>query len=478
MKGVTETLIIPEEIRDKTKFCFECGICTASCPMVELLPADYNPRSLLQRVLTAPREALEENMLWLCAWCYRCYKMCPQGVKPPEIFQRFKSEAAKRGVLSGFQEAISLIEKELPFPLVCWHTCFHPERAIDDDRVKGVYEELVSRGSTREVLKSPACKETIAIIGSGPAGLTAAFELAKMGYRATIFEALPYAGGVLRKSMPDFRLPKRVLESEIALLKELGVEIKTNVKVGKDVSFDDLRVNGYDSIFVAIGAHRGKKLGVRGESLAGVIDALDFLWKAKSQKKVDLGEKVGVIGGGNVAVDAARMALCQGVEESIIFYRRSREEMPANLWEIMEAEKEGVQLNFLTSPVEILGTGGKVAGLKFLKMKLGELDETGRRTPIPIEDSEYSVQLDAVIIAIGETSEVDFLPEEVEVDRGNRILVNPITMETSVAGVFAGGDSVTGSATVIEAILAGKRAAYSINQYLTEIKMKRRRGDA
>lgn len=404
--------------------------------------------------------------------------MCPQGVKPPEIFQRFKSEAAKRGVLSGFQEAISLIEKEVPFPLVCWHTCFHPERAaIDDERVKEVYDKLVSRGSTRKILKRPVHRETVAIIGSGPAGFTAAFELAKMGYKTTIFEALPYAGGMLRKSMPDFRLPQKVLESELAFLKELGVEIRTNVKVGKDVSFDDLRVNGYNSIFVAIGAHRGKKLGVRGESLVGVMDALDFLWKAKTEKTFALGEKVGVIGGGNVAVDAARIALFQGAEESIILYRRSREEMPANPWETMEAEKEGVKLKLLTSPVEILGTGGKVVGLKCISMKLGERDETGRRTPTPIEESEYSVKLDAVIVAIGETSEVDFLPDEVEVDRGNRILVNPITMETSIAGVFAGGDSVTGPATVIEAVLAGKRAAYSINQYLTEIR-KRRGEDA
>ena len=182
---------------------------------------------------------------------------------------------------------------------------------------------------------------------------------------------------------------------------------------------------------------------------------------------------MGVIGGGNVAVDAARMALSQGAEESIILYRRSREEMAANPWETMEAEKEGVKLKFLTSPVEILGTGGKVVGLKCIRMKLGERDETGRRTPTPIEESEHSVKLDAVIIAIGETSEVDFLPDEVEVDRGNKILVNPITMETSMAGVFAGGDSVTGPATVIEAILAGKRAAHSINQYLTEIRKTR-----
>ena len=150
--------------------------------MVEVLPAYYNPRSLLQRVLTDPGEALKENMLWLCAWCYKCYKMCPQGVKPPEIFQRFKSEAAKRGVLSGFQEATSLIEMEVPFPLVCWHTCFHPERAtIDDERLKEVYDKVVNRSSTRKIVKRPLRKETVAIIGSGPAGFTAALELAKMG---------------------------------------------------------------------------------------------------------------------------------------------------------------------------------------------------------------------------------------------------------------------------------------------------------
>lgn len=469
--------LIPKEIREKTKYCFECGICTASCPMAELLSTYYNPRTLLQKVLTEPEKALKEDNLWLCAWCYKCYKRCPQGLKPPEIFQLLKSEVAKRGLVNGFKKAISIMQKDIPFPVICWYTCFHPERAeIGNKRLTDALEKLITqRTQTRKKETATSHKEKVAIIGSGPAGLTAACELAKKSYPVTIFEALPEAGGMLRKSMPEYRLPRKALESEIQLLKDLGVEIRTNTTIGKDVGFDELWRDGYKAVFVAVGAHKSRKLGIEGEELEGVVDALDFLWKVNMQQKVSLGKKVGIIGGGNVAVDAARTALCQGVEEVVILYRRSREEMPANPWEVMEAEKEDVKIEFLVAPQKILGKEGKAVGLECVKMELGELDETGRKRPVPIEGSEFSLEFDTIIVAIGEATETAFLPKEVEVDRGNRILVNPITTETSMKGVFAGGDTVTGPATVIEAILAGKRAACSINQYLTEIREKEER---
>jgi len=440
--------------------------------MAELLPTHYNPRTLLQKVFTEPEKTLKEDRLWLCAWCYECYKRCPQGLKPPEIFQLLKNETAKRGLFNGFKEAVSTIEENVPFPVICWYTCFHPERAeAGDEKIADALEKLITRRMQTKKKETYAThKEKVAIIGSGPAGFTAACELAEKGYPVTIFEALPEAGGMLRKSMPEYRLPRKALESEIQRLKDLGVEIRTNTTIGKDVSFDELWREGYKAVFVAVGAHKSRKLGIEGEELEGVVDALEFLWKVNMQQKVSLGKKVAVIGGGNVAVDAARTALRHGAEETVILYRRSREELPANPWEAMEAEKEGVKIKFLVTPLKILEKDGNAVRLECIKMKLGELDETGRKRPIPVEGSEFSLELDMVIVAIGEATETGFLPKKVEVGRGNRILVNPITMGTSMTGVFAGGDTVTGPATVIGAVLAGKRAACSINQYLTKTK--------
>lgn len=469
-RNLMKAPLIPKEIREKTKYCFECGICTASCPMAELLPNHYNPRSLLQKVLTDPEKSLNEKNLWLCAWCYKCYKRCPQGLKPPEIFQILKNEAAKRELFNGFNEAVSMIE-EVPFPIICWYTCFHPERAeINDEKITENLGQLIKSRVPAKRKETSASDKKVAIVGSGPAGLTAAWELAKHGYTVTIFEALPVAGGMLRKCMPEYRLPRKELDSEIQCLKDLGVEVRTDTVIGRDVSFDGLWRDGYKAIFVGVGTHKNRKLGIEGEELKGVIDAIDFLWKVNMQQKVSLGTRVGVIGGGNGAVDSARTATHKGAREVVVLYRRSKEEMSANPWEAIEAEKEGVRFEFLVAPKRVLGKKGKVVGLECIKMKLGELDETGRKRPFPIEGSEFIVELDTIIVAIGEEPEVTFLPREVELDKGNRILVNPITMETTMQGVFAGGDVVTGPASVMEAILAGKRAACSIDQYLTQIK--------
>ena len=466
---------------EKLQYCYECGICTASCPMAELLGACYNPRSLLQKAFIEPEKALEEASLWLCAWCYKCHDRCPQELKPPEIFQLLKDEAARRGLLSGFQKAVRSMEEGVPLPLICWYTCFHPERArVDEARLEDALREIASRRRhPRKKMASGDHKQKIAVIGSGPAGLTAASELAKKGYPVTVFEALPAVGGMLRKSMPEYRLPRRALEAEIERLKDLSVEIRTNTRIGEDVEFDALWKEGYDAIFVGIGAHRSRKLGIEGENLEGVLDALEFLWKINAQKKVTLGKKVGVIGGGNVAVDAARTALRQGADEATILYRRTREDMPANPWELMEAEQEGVKFEFLTAPKRIHGNGGKVAELVSEKMKLGELDETGRGRPEPVEGSDFSLQLHTIVVAIGEEVDAAFLPKMIEVDKNGRVRVNPITMETDLQGVFAGGDAVTGPATVMEAILAGKRAACSIDRYLAgaEVGGNERHGD-
>ena len=449
---------------EKLKYCYECGICTASCPIVELVPRHYHPRSLLQRIPQNLEGILTQDELWLCAWCYRCYKRCPQGLRLPEIFLSVRSLAAEQGYLRGLEKALEIIKREIPLPAVCCWVCFHPERAkVDRQMIVSVLEPEEER-ETPPVPKTHG--EKIAIIGSGPAGLTAAYELIKKGYLVTVFESMPEPGGMLRKCIPEYRLPKTVLDTEIKRIKKLGVEIRTNVTVGKDLTIDDILQRDYKAIFIATGAHKSRKLGVEGEGLKGVLHALDFLRDVNLGKKVKLGDRIAVLGGGNVAIDAARTALRLRSKEVNILYRRSREEMPANPWEVKEAESEGVKIQFLVAPKRILGKDGQVAAVECIRMRLGEPDESGRRRPIPIEGSEFTADLDAVILAIGEAPDLSFLPKGMEVAEENTITVNPFTMETSLAGIFAGGDAVSGPATVIEAIVAGKRAAVSIDRYL------------
>ncbi|RLI22311.1 NAD(P)-dependent oxidoreductase [Candidatus Bathyarchaeota archaeon] len=449
---------------EKLKYCFECGICTGSCPMAELLPEIYNPRSTLEKIVACPEKIAFAPQLWLCAWCYKCYRRCPQALKVPEVFLSIKNTLSEKGELIGFYKALEIVGRIVPLPLVTLHVCFHPERAIKDAEViQNAVNKLVS---SRENVNAPTRREEkVAVIGSGPAGLTVSLKLAEKGYNVTVFESLPQPGGMLRKCIPDYRLPRKLLDEEIKFLSEMGIEFKTGLTVGKDLGFEDLRKEGYSAFFVGVGAHKPRGIKLEGEEIEGVMHALDFLWKANAGEKIDLGEKVAVIGGGNVAVDSARMALRLGVKEAVILYRRSRDEMPANPWEVREAEEEGVKIEFLVAPRKILGEGGRVKAIECVRMELGEIDETGRRKPRPIEGSEFTEYFDSVILAVGEQPDLSFLPSEIEVVEG-KILVNPFTMETTMPGVFAGGDAVTGPATVIEAILAGVKAAESIDRYL------------
>jgi NADPH-dependent glutamate synthase beta subunit-like oxidoreductase len=306
----------------------------------------------------------------------------------------------------------------------------------------------------------------IAVVGAGPAGLTAAHELAKKGYTVTVFEAASQPGGMLQQCIPSFRLPKVLLNAEIDHIKDLGVDIQTNVKIGKGITLDKLWQQGFQAVFISVGAHKTRKLGVEGESLSGVFDALDFLRQMNSNEKVKVGEHAAVVGGGNVAIDSARTALRQGAKEVTILYRRSRDEMPANPYEVKEAEEEGVKIQFLVAPKRVLGQNGSVKGLECFKMALGEPDVTGRRAPKPIEGSEFTIPSDTVILAIGEAPDLTFLPKEIETTDENTIAVEPFSTTTTQSGVFAGGDCVSGPATFVEAILAGKKAAEEIDQYL------------
>ncbi len=460
---------------EKLKYCFDCGICTASCPIVELVPEHYHPRGLLERISRDISGVLREYQLWLCAWCYRCYKRCPQELKLPEIFLSIKDTATKLGHLDGFRTALETIENEIPLPAVgCW-VCFHHDRGeVDKPEVVKALEKFVAKYKAEE--KAPALskryKEKVAIIGSGPAGLTAATELVKKGYPVTIFESSSELGGMLRRCMPTYRLPKEVLGTEIEHIRKLGVKVTTNTTIGKDLTIANILQDGYKAIFIATGAHKSRGLNIEGVDLEGVVSALDLLWKANSGKKLKLGNRVAVVGGGNVAVDAAKTALRIGAKEVTVLYRRWRKEMPANPWEVKEAENEGVKLHFLVAPKRVLGKNGRVSTLECIRMELGKLDETGRRRPVPIEGSEFQIKLDTIVLAIGETPDLSFLPKEIEITENNTIEVDPFTLETSLPGVFAGGDAVLGPATVVEAIVAGKRAATSIDQYLRGRKVK------
>ncbi len=477
----TAETIVPKHVLDqlldaeKLKHCYECGICTASCPMVEILGKDYNPRVLLEKILLDPEDVLSSEELWFCAWCYRCHRRCNQGLKLPEIFLVIRKIAVERGHTQPIERALRKIAENVPLPLTTALACFHPERAgLNRERIlekiEEIYNEHLAKEKARRAQK--VAEERIAVIGSGPAGLTVAYELSRKGYGVTIFESLPEAGGMLRKCIPEFRLPKRFLEKELQAIKDMGVEIRTGVKIGQDLNINGLWREGYKAIFVGIGAHKTRKLRIEGEELEGVVHALDFLWSVNSGENVHIGKNVVVVGGGNVAVDAARTALTArealklGAKDVTILYRRSREEMPAIPWEVKEAENEGVKIEFLVSPRKIIGDNGRVSAIECTRMQLGEPDETGRRKATSIAGSEFTRETDMLILAIGEAPDVEFLPKEVDLNDDGTVWVDPITMETSMKGIFAAGDAVTGSATVIEAIMGGQSVAESIERYL------------
>ena len=399
-----------------------------------------------------------------------CSAACPAGIN----IQAYVALISQ----GKFEEALEVIRRYIPFPAVCGRVCFAP---CEDACTRSKVDEAVGIRALKRfvadyelaIVKKEKPKpmprireEKVVIIGSGPAGLTAACELAKMGYLVTVFEKSPEPGGMLRECIPKYRLPKDILAIEIDYIKSIGVEIQTNTQIGKDVTIEELIRQGYKAVFLAIGAQKSMKLNIEGEELTGVIDAIDFLKAVNRGEKVELGERVAVIGGGNVAIDVARTALRSGPKNVTIFYRRSRKEMPAHPHEVKEAEAEGITIEFLVTPKRILGEKGKVAAIELIRMELGPPDETGRRRPIPIEGSEFTVPVDSMIPAIGEIPDITFLPKEISIARGNRIVVDPVTLETTKPGIFAGGDAVTGPASVIEAIAAGKRAAVYIDRYL------------
>lgn len=382
-------------------------------------------------------------------------------------------------------EAVEVIRMTNPLPVICGRVCHHPCEDMcasgeggDPIAIKALKRfatDCVMANGCRPKKERPKPElEKVAVIGSGPAGLMAGYELAKRGYQVTIFEEMPVPGGMLACAIPDYRLPKNLLEADIENIKKLGVEIKTNVSVGKDIQIDDLFKKGFRAIFIAVGAHENLKLGIPGEDADGVMDPIRFLKDVNAGKKVRLGEKVGVIGGGNVAIDAARTARRLGKEVTIL-YRRTRTEMPANDEEVDEAIKEGVEVRFLVAPTEIILRNRKACALRCSQMRLGDVDNSGRRQPVPIESSEFTVELDTIIPAIGQRPVLSFLSgkDGVESTKQGTLAVDPETMATSRPGLFAGGDAVSGPATVTEAMASAKVAAESIHRFLQGHSLRR-----
>lgn len=398
-----------------------------------------------------------------------CRGACPAGVNVQGYIALLQQ--------GRFNEAVELIRKSMPFPAICGRVCFSPcqdacSRKNVDQPVGIRYLKKLAADIEREQgrIKPDTIPKThnekVAIVGAGPAGLSVAYELAKLGYPVTVFESMPRPGGMMQYGIPEFRLQKYVVANEIAYIQDLGVEIKTGVKFGKDIQLETLQNSGYKAVFIANGASLSRKLNVPGEDLEGVLPAVAFLRHVSLKERVDVGEKVAVIGGGNSAVDAARTSLRLGAKEVTILYRRSRKEMPALPHEIEAAEREGIKFYFLVSPKQIIGEGGRIKAIECLRMKLGEPDESGRRRPMPVPRTEHTYEVDTVIPAIGQIPETSGLPSVLLDERARAILVDPLTLETRIPGVFAGGDVVTGPASIVEAIGAGKRAATSIDRYL------------
>ena len=435
--------------------------------------------------------AIDEAMRCLNCKNMPCVQGCPVKIHIPEFITKIKE--------GDFEGAYQIISKSSSLPAVCGRVC--PQETQCESRcVRGIKGESVGIGrlerfvadwhntfSTEAAVAPEANGHKVAVVGSGPSGLTCAGDLAKKGYAVTVYEAFHTAGGVLVYGIPEFRLPKAIVAKEVQTLKELGVKVETNVVIGKTLTVDELFDMGYEAVFIGSGAGLPNFMNIPGEGLNGVYSANEFLTRSNLMKAyldnsttpIMKGGKVAVVGGGNVAMDAARTALRLGAEKVYIVYRRSMEELPARREEVEHAEEEGIEFRLLCNPTEILGyhnpkdprdpKNGFVSGIRCIRMELGEPDANGRRRPVEIPGSEFELDVDTVIMSIGTSPNplIKSTTEGLEVNRKGGIIVNEAGL-TSRQGVYAGGDAVTGAATVISAMGAGKTAAKAIDEYLSK----------
>jgi len=421
-----------------------------------------------------------------CLFCKKpkCSLSCSVEIDIPRFIEAIKNKK--------FSEAIAIIKEKNNLPGVCGRVCPQEDQCegacVLNAKNKpiniGALERFAAdwemkRGKEFSSFQPPASRQKVAVIGSGPAGLTCAGDMARMGYKVTMFEALHTAGGVLVYGIPEFRLPKNIVKNEIDYLESLGVEIKINFIVGRTSTLKELFEEGYKAVFIGTGAGLPRFMNIPGENLNRVYSSNELLTRANLMKAylfpeydtpINIGKKVAVIGGGNTAMDSARVSLRIGAERVYIIYRRSEKEMPARIEEIENAKEEGVELHLLTLPKRIIGDENAfVKGMECIKMQLGEPDSSGRRRPVPIGGSEFIMDIDTVIMAVGQSPNPLFLKAtpELRVDKWNKIAIDPETQSTNVKGVYAGGDATYGDDTVIAAMGAGKRAAKAIDKYLS-----------
>lgn len=452
-------------------------------PMPEQAP-DVRNKNFDEVALGYTEEMAKEE----AARCLQCKKpLCMQGCPVNVPIPGFIEKVAE----GDFEAAYQIISSENALPAICGRVC-PQENQCEGKCVRGIKGEPVSIGRLERFvadyhMANEAKKEIsiekkgikVAVVGSGPSGITCAGELARKGYDVTVFEALHKAGGVLSYGIPEFRLPKDLVAKEIENVTDLGVEIVPNVVIGRSITIDELMEDGYKAIFVGSGAGLPRFLNIPGENLLGVYSANEFLTRVNLMKgylfpetptPVKVGKKVAVVGAGNVAMDAARTAKRLGAEEVYIVYRRGEDEVPARAEEVHHAKEEGIIFKLLNNPVAIHGEDGWVKSMEIVKQELGEPDDSGRRSPVPIEGSNYEIAVDTVVIAIGQSPNplIRQTTPGLDTQKWGGIIVDEDTMKTSKDGVYAGGDTVTGAATVILAMGAGKKAAKAIDEFLSK----------
>ncbi len=409
-----------------------------------------------------------------------CENACPVNTRAPQYIS-----AIRKG---NDNLAFELNRGDNLFPAILGRICVHPceekcRRGLLIDQPIAICS--LKRASADYRVASPRIEKPIpkrgkrvAIIGAGPSGLSAANDLARLGYPIRIYETFPIPGGMLNVGIPPYRLPRAVVLEAIEEIKKLGVEIRLLTPVGKELNLDHLRKE-FDAVYIAAGAHKAEKLGIAGEDLQGVIHGVTFMQMVNLGKDLKIGQRVAVVGGGNTAMDTARSSLRLGAKEVFILYRRTREEMPVDPEELEQVEEEGVKVHYLTTPIRVLSQdGAKVSGVRCIRNRPGEPEADGRRRPIPVEGSEFDLAIDLLIPAVSQSPDISFLPEEIglEISKWARLKVNPETFETNVAGLFAGGDFVTGPRDVIRVIADGRRAALSVHAYLSGETFQRRPG--